>query len=177
MVEYARFVRRSVSPTEEAEIARVDVMAQQLRTSLGSIAERIAQVHVHNAQSKAVQTLVADRLRQDLSFVEEHVLDPQEGFVSRARPDIYFDLGDGRGVLAEVERGGTVTNNHDLKDMWKAHMAAEAHHLFLVVPIANVDNIGQARERPFVRVRARIGAFFGEPRREIDVLSAHIFGY
>lgn len=152
-------------------------MADQLRGSLDSIAELIFRVHIHNAQSKVVQTVVAERLRQDLSFVEEHVLNPQDGFVSRARPDIYFDLGGGRGILAEVERGGTVTNNHDLKDMWKAHMAAEAHHLFLVVPIANVDSNGLPRERPFTRVQARIGAFFGDARREVDVLSAHIFGY
>jgi len=36
---------------------------------------------------------------------------------------------------------------------------------------------GAARERPFHRVSGRIAAFFGDPRREVDVLSAHVFGY
>lgn len=177
MVEYSRFVRRETTADEIAELGRVDELAEQLRSSLDSIAERIVAVHIHNAQSKAVQELVAERLRVDLAFAEERILDPQDGFVSRARPDWYFDLGGGRGVLAEVERGGTVTNNHDLKDLWKAHMAEEAHHLFLVVPVSNVNRAGTARERPYVRVKSRIGAFFGTPRREVDVLSAHIFGY
>lgn len=57
------------------------------------------------------------------------------------------------------------------------HIAADAHHLFLVVPMANWRADGAARERPFRRVSGRIAAFFGEPRREVDVLSAHVFGY
>src|SRR5665647_1198680 len=39
-----------------------------------------------------------------------------------------------------------------------------------------VEN-GAARQRPFHRVSGRIAAFFGDPRREVDVLSAHVFGY
>ena len=80
-------------------------------------------------------------------------------------------------MVAEVERGGTVNNNHDLKDMWKAHIALTAQHLFLVVPNANWTEAGGPRERPFARVSRRLGAFFGDDRREIDVLSVHIFGY
>ena len=55
--------------------------------------------------------------------------------------------------------------------------AADAHHLFLVVPMANWKESGAARERPFYRVSGRIAAFFGELRREVDVLSAHVFRY
>lgn len=177
MVEYARFVRHSTSPTEDDELVTVDAMANRLLTRLSSIAELIAAVHIHNAQSKAVQTLVATELKLDLAFVEEYVLNEQDGLISRARPDMYFDLGEGRGILAEIERGGTVNNNHDLKDIWKAHIAAEAQHLFLVVPVSNFKPDGSARELPFRRVSRRVGAFFGDPRREIDVLSAHVFGY
>ena len=88
-----------------------------------------------------------------------------------------FFLWPGRGVIAEVERGGTNTNNHDLKDLWKAHLSPDSHHLFLIVPWNNWKADGSARERPFQVVARRIGAFFGDPRREIDVLSAHIFAY
>lgn len=87
------------------------------------------------------------------------------------RPDFVSPLADGRGIVAEVERGVTTTNNHDLNDIWKVHIAQDAQHLFLVVPAANWNGAGLARERPFARVSNRLAAFFGGPRREVDVLS------
>ena len=39
----------------------------------------------------------------------------------QADAQIWLTEGGTRRVLVEVERGGTVTNGHDLKDMWKAH--------------------------------------------------------
>lgn len=80
-------------------------------------------------------------------------------------------------MLVEEERGGTTTNNHDLKDIWKTQLAEEARHLFLVVPNTNWNQAGKARERPFPRVVSRMRSFFGNPRTEIDVISLHIFGY
>lgn len=80
-------------------------------------------------------------------------------------------------MLAEVERGDAVNSNHDLKDLWKAHVAPDAQHLFLVVPNSNWTPEGSPRERPFRRVAHRLGAFFGEPRREIDLPNLHVLGY
>ena len=97
--------------------------------------------------------------------------------MTRARPDFYYPLDEGRGIIAEIERGGTTTNNHDLKDFWKTHIAKDAHHLFLDVPMANWNEAGKARERPYTKVVRRLQAFFGDERREVDVLSAHVFGY
>jgi hypothetical protein len=174
---YARFVRSATTLEEELELRLVDHLADQLSTHLQSAEADIAQVHVHRASSSAVQQIVARLLRDELGFSHEQVLTPQTGFVTPARPDFYFALAAGRGVLAEVERGGTTTNNHDLKDMWKTHIAADAQHLFLVVPLANWNVLGLAREKPFQRVARRLSAFFGDPRREVDVLSAHLFGY
>jgi hypothetical protein len=48
---------------------------------------------------------------------------------------------------------------------------------FLVVPEELKNAAGLVRERPFPKVVRRVGAFFGDPRREVDVLSAHVFGY
>ncbi|WP_236121991.1 hypothetical protein [Cellulomonas palmilytica] len=165
-----------MSDSDAREIAVVDEMAQRLVAHLEAERPAIDVVHVHRASSAAVQHVVGDLLRE-IGFAEEVVLVPQDGFVTRARPDFIYALSPGRGIIAEVERGGTTTNNHDLKDFWKVHIAQNAQHLFLVVPTANWNEAGQARERPFARVARRLAAFFGEPRREVDVLSAHVFGY
>jgi hypothetical protein len=176
-VEYRRLTRSVLDEVDRAELARVEALARTLRERLDTAEADIDKAHVHGAQSSAIQALVSRILTLELDFAEEVVVTPQDGFVSRPRPDFYFPLGDGRGVIAEVERGGTVTNNHDLKDLWKAHLAADVQHLFLVVPVSNWSGQGAARERPFMRVCNRMAAFFGEPRREVDVVSCHIFGY
>jgi len=174
---YTRHVKASISPDQAAELAAVDSLAERLLAHIVDTSKAIAALHVHGAPSKAIQTHFATLLRNDLGFGEEVVLTPQSGLVTQARPDFFFELADGRGVIAEVERGGTITNNHDLKDLWKAHVAPDAHHLFLIVPRNNWKEDGSPRERPFQVVSRRLGAFFGDPRREIDVLSVHVFAY
>lgn len=176
-VEYARFVRVSITPEERSELVEVDRLAQELVAHLAATSDDIDAVHVHGAGSGKIQGIVSMLLTDRLGFGEEIVLTPQDGLITHARPDFFYRLDDGRGVLAEVERGGTTTNNHDLKDIWKAHISPDSQHLFLVVPNANWNEAGLARERPFKRVVSRLGAFFGDPRREIDVVSLHVFGY
>ena len=176
-VGYARFVRSTLTPAEHTELERVEALADELRHHLQATSAEIDVVHIHRAQSRAVQSIVATLLREHLEFREEVVLTPSDGFVTHARPDFYYSLAPGRGIIAEVERGGTTTNNHDLKDLWKTHIAPDAQHLFLIVPNANWNEAGTAREHPYARVLVRLGSFFGDPRREIDVVSLHVFGY
>lgn len=97
--------------------------------------QELAVLHVHGVSSAAVQKHVSLPLKDGLGFGEEVVVTPQSGFLTKARPDFIFGLHPGRGVLAEVERGGTVTNNRDLKDLWMTHPAPDAQHLVLVVPV------------------------------------------
>lgn len=151
-------------------------VARRLGDRLAEFEDEIDLAHVHNASSAAIQAIVS-RVLTEIGFREEVVLTPQDGLVSQARPDFVYSLGPDRGVLAEVERGGTLTNNHDLKDMWKAHVAPDAQHLILVVPSANWRSDGLTREKPFVRVCQRMFSFFGDERREVDVLSCHVIGY
>ena len=155
----------------------MDALALELSTHLQANAAAIDLVHIHRASSSAVQLIVSSLLTERLGFREEIVLSPGSGFVTHARPDFIYALSPGRGIIAEVERGGTTTNNHDLKDLWKTHIAHDAQHLFLVVPNANWNEAGAAREHPYARVLVRLGSFFGDPRREIDVVSLHVFGY
>src|SRR5665647_1179382 len=149
---YARFVRSTRTPAEQAEVDVVDGIAARLAEYLAGHAVEIDDVlhlrargpehvdvvdldgvHVFRASSAKVQDVVGGLLRE-VGFREEVVHTPQAGFVTRSRADFAYRLGEGRGVIAEIERGGTTTNNHDLKDFWKVHIAADAHHLFLVVP-------------------------------------------
>lgn len=176
-IEMRSFVRSSPTPDQQAEIERVRRLADHLRTELTAREVALNQAHVVNASSAAIQAIVSEVLKDELDFNEEVVLTQQDGIVTRARPDFVFPLGPGRGVMAEVERGGTVNNNHDLKDMWKAHIADDIQHLILVVPNSNWTRLGGPREKPFPRVCNRLGAFFGNERREVDVLSAHVYGY
>ena len=176
-VKSARFTRANLTHEEIDEMVVVDRLADELARHLDASDDRIGVAHVHGAQSGAIQSIVADLLRDQLGFGEEVVLTPEDGFVTGARPDFFFRISENRGILAEVERGGTVNNNHDLKDLWKAHISPDAQHLFLVVPNANWTATGGVRERPFVRISNRLAAFFGDPRREIDVVSLHVFSY
>lgn len=176
-VQYARLVRHALDNVERREVEEVNQLAARLRVHLDARADAIDLVHVHGASSSAVQHIVAELLERELGFRSEVVLTSADGLVTRARPDFVYWLSEGRGVLGEVERGGTTTNNHDLKDMWKAHISPDTQHLFLVVPQANWGESGRAREKPFPRVVQRLSAFFGDDRRELDVVSAHVFGY
>lgn len=170
-------MKAEIPPDRAAELAAVDVMAERLLAHIVATTDEISSLHVHGAQSRSIQDHFAKLLKQELGFGEEVVLTPQSGLVTHARPDFFFDIGQGRGIIAEVERGGTTTNNHDLKDLWKAHVAPDAQHLFLIVPRNNWKADGSPREKPFQIVARRLGAFFGDPRREIDVLSVHVFAY
>ena len=170
-------MKAAIPPEHSQRSMKSTRWRERLLRHIHDTSAEIAAIHVHGAKSLAVQAHFAKLLRLELGFGEEVVLTPQSGFVTQARPDFFFRLGPGRGVIAEVERGGTTTNNHDLKDLWKAHLSPDSHHLFLIVPWNNWKADGSARERPFQVVARRIGAFFGDPRREIDVLSAHIFAY
>ena len=176
-IEYEAIVRSDAEEVAPASVREVARLANQLRTALELESAAIDLAHIHGASSSHVQAIVSAILKDRLRFDEEVVLTPENGIVSKPRPDFFYRLNDHEGVIAEVERGGTVTNNHDLKDVWKAHIAPDAQHLFLIVPNSNWRADGGARERPFVRVTHRVGAFFGDPRREIDVLTCHVFRY
>lgn len=144
-IEMRSFARQRLTPEQEREVARVGALAEHLRQELVQREIALNQAHVVGAQSAAIQAIVSQLLKDELGFGEEVVLTPQDGIVTRARPDFVFPLGPGRGVMAEVERGGTVNNNHDLKDMWKAHIADDIQHLFLIVPNSNWKTDGKPR--------------------------------
>ena len=150
-VGYTSFTRSTLG-SRAAELGRVDELPAA-RDDLERSAADINAVHVHGAQSGDVQSIVAGCFGRTRIRGGDPVRD-EIGLTTQVRPDFIFHLESGRGILAEVERGGTTTNNHDLKDFWKTHIAPDAQHLFLVVPPANWSADGPARETPFLRVSA-----------------------
>lgn len=98
------------------------------------------------------------------------------GYDNKAlRPDYYLDLGD-TGILMEVERGKTTTNNMDLLDMWKCHICVHADYLFLMVPQALRHNPTMTPKKEYAAVVKRLGAFF-KAGNHVNVRGLHVFGY
>lgn len=91
------------------------------------------------------------------------------------RPDYYLPVGSS-GILMEVERGKTTINDMHLLDLWKCHVCAEAHYLFLVVPQVLVQNPRREPARPYEYVAKRMSTFF-VPGNYTDVRGASVLGY
>ena len=91
------------------------------------------------------------------------------------RPDYYRPVGES-GILLEVERGKTTTNNMDLLDFWKCHLCRAADYLFLMVPQALKHNEIMSPKREYLAVVKRLETFF-RPGNTTNVRAVHIFGY
>ncbi len=91
------------------------------------------------------------------------------------RPDYYLAIGR-TGILLEVERGKTTTNNMDLLDFWKCHLCAGAHYLFLLVPKELRHNPDMSPKREFASVKRRLAPFF-ETANYTNVRGLVVFGY
>ena len=96
-------------------------------------------------------------------------------YENKLRPDYYRSVG-GSGILLEVERGKTTTNNMDLLDFWKCHLCRHADYLFLMVPQALRHNPAMTPKKEYNAVVRRLDTFF-VPGNETNVRAVHIFGY
>ena len=96
-------------------------------------------------------------------------------YKNRLRPDYYRPV-EGSGILLEVERGKTTTNNMDLLDFWKTHLCETADYLFLMVPQALKHNDAMTPKKEYMAVVKRLETFF-VGGNETNVRAAHIFGY
>ncbi|MGZ4455376.1 MAG: hypothetical protein ACXVWV_05325 [Nocardioides sp.] len=96
-------------------------------------------------------------------------------YENKLRPDYYRPVGDS-GILLEVERGKTTTNNMDLLDFWKCHLCRHADYLFLMVPQALRHNPTMTPKKEYNSVVKRLDTFF-VTGNETNVRAVHIFGY
>lgn len=179
-INHVAFSVGAPSPSQLLEIRRVSEIAEGLLGELKRASDDIELAHRWRAKSDEIQAIFFPWLQQQYRVSVEKTEGFEDTATRRNRPDAQIWLNDegDRRVLVEVERGGTVTNGHDLKDMWKAHLSPLVQHLFLVVPNSIEDEAGNPRsDQAFIRCSARLGSFFADSRTEVDVLSLHLFGY
>ena len=161
---------------ESANLTAVRKLASEVTKifSIPEIAQGIGEAHVFGASSATVQAVILKKVTE-LGFQSERKGLFKNMTVSGIRPDYYKYL-EGGGILFEVERGKTIANNMDLLDIWKTHICPDAKHLFLMVPRIRVTG-SHLEQKIFQSVEKRIGTFFGEEAKDIDVETVHLFGY
>jgi hypothetical protein len=155
------------------EFFEVEKTAIDLRSFLDQdiIRNKLEQTHKPHAKSGDIQAIFLSKA-EELGFVSEK----KALFMNyRLRPDYYKSLGNGKGIIMEVERGKTTVNNMDLLDVWKCHICSEANYLFLIVPNIRQTEKG-GKSHVFNNVVRRLNAFF-ETGNEVNVDAIFVFGY
>jgi hypothetical protein len=169
-VELSFLVQEGLPP-DDPRIADVRSIADELRVGLGSTTAALAEIPAIGGTSHAVDAVIHP-IAESLGFSSQKK-DLFAGYPTRLRPDWHLASTAG-GILLEVERGKTLTNNMDLLDLWKCHTCREADHLFLIVPLKVHRSYGV--ENVYSRVVDRMSTFM---RREnaVNVSSISVYGY
>jgi hypothetical protein len=174
-IEFEVLKKKDVESLES--FTRADAMAKELRQYLEqeNTRQQILDCHKLGAPSTLIQALVSKKVTS-LGFVPEKRGLFRTSPVPALRPDYYCPMGDSSGILLEVERGKTTTNNMDLLDLWKCHICEHAEYLFLLVPQKRTSANGTVLWQ-FKQVKRRLGVFFVEPKNYVNVNAVHLFGY
>jgi hypothetical protein len=172
-ISLTKFVQEPLKASKEwKQVAR---LADNLLTHL-STDDALARINAANQpkQSSAVVQATFGEFVRDLGFESE-----KKGLFGSAafalRPDYFLRLGD-TGILLEVERGKTITNNMDILDFWKCHLCQHAHYLFLLVPLALRHNTTKGPTKAFAAVARRMQPFF-VAGNYTNVRGLCLFGY
>ncbi len=133
----------------------------------------IGKAHQLGGLSTQIQEVILPDI-EALGFTSEKRGLFQNYDVPALRPDYYAKIGDS-GVLLEVERGKTITNNMDILDFWKCHICDHADYLFLLVP--QMRHVKKGRPtHPYKHVKKRLGTFFVQ-KNCVNVDAVFLFGY
>jgi hypothetical protein len=138
------------------------------------VAELLGEANQPGQPSQAVQAILLEKAIK-LEFRSE-----AKGLFTnypnrRLRPDYFRPVGD-TGIILEVERGQTTTNNNDMLDFWKCHICSEASYLFLLVPNELRHNLEMNPKHEYKKVTKRLEAFF-RPENYTNVRGLIVFGY
>jgi hypothetical protein len=169
-----QYVQTSYQASDEYREV-VDIGVQLLRhLNEPRIQSLLIEANIPGSSSALVQAAFAT-FAETLGFVNE-----ARGLFglyanSALRPDYFRRLGD-TGILMEVERGKTTTNNMDILDFWKCHLCEHANYLFLLVPRELQHNHAMRPRNEYDAVTKRMSAFF-LPQNYTNVRGLHLFGY
>jgi hypothetical protein len=155
-----------------AVISRADSFMSYFRS--GEVKEQIAAANQPRTNSKEVQEVLLPKAKE-LGFRSEAKGLFDDYATSALRPDYYCPIGE-TGIILEVERGQTTTNNNDLRNFWKCHICTQASYLFLFVPLALRHNEQSTPKNEYKRVNDRLEAFF-RPSNYTNVRGLVVFGY
>jgi hypothetical protein len=174
-MELRVFVQPSFAQDEVFHAAKESAVALRAHLERDEVVSLIHAANQPGMSSAAVQEVLLEKATE-LGFSSEKQGLFKEYSTSGLRPDYYKTLGEGSGILLEVERGKTTINNMDLLDLWKCHICTDADVLFLFVPLELRQNPEMSPRREFATVSSRLESFF-EPGNETNVKALFLFGY
>jgi len=140
---------------------------------LPEISEKLSSTHKVNAKSHQIQDIILPKCTELGMSSEKKGLFSSYA-TAQLRPDYYIQL-KSTGLIMEVERGKTTTNNMDLLDIWKCHICEKADYLLLVVPIIRQTNSG-GKTKIYEHVIKRVSSFF-QKQNYVNVKGCFIIGY
>jgi len=169
IVKLEIFYKLDVEKT--TDFKKVKAIAGKLLNFMNSpdIIKKIRNTDKKGAASKQIQDILLPKTKE-LHFISEKKGLFKDYLTTGLRPD-YFN--EELGILIEVERGKTTTNNMDLLDIWKCHICKEANYLFLIVPqLREAQN-----KQEFNIVVKRVSSFFKHKENHINIDGVFVFGY
>jgi hypothetical protein len=160
--------------TLKEEFAEVKLLASKLRDYLLTevVLNEILKTHKTGAKSQQIQNIFQEKV-ETFGFHSEKSGLFKDYNVQALRPDFYCPIGRS-GVILEVERGKTISNNMDLLDIWKCHVCKRADFLFWLL-LYRTSEKGTVINA-FSSVVRRLSTFF-EPENYINVEAVYVFGY
>jgi hypothetical protein len=172
-LQFAKLIRADFATAPET--VEVEAIAQQLLAALGeeSAYALLVGANQPGASSHRVQDAILP-VAATLGFSPERC-GMFANSIPGLRPDFHRKVGSS-GIILEVERGKTTTNNMDILDFWKCHLCNEANYLFLFVPLELRHNSTMSPKREFSAVKRRLAPFF-EPGNYTNVRGLFLFGY
>ena len=166
-IKVAKFIKKKINKSELKEIFKISNIIEEYRNQK-EVNQRIQNSNVKGTDSQVIQKII-EEIAIPLGFKDE-----KQGLFKKYKdsglPDFYKKIGK-NGILMEVERGKTTTNNMDILDIYKCHICEETNHLFLFVPIevSHTKNI-------YKSVCKKVENFFYE-ENYLNINRAIVFGY
>jgi len=167
-IKVSKFIKKKINKSELKEIFKISNIIEEYLNQR-EVNQRIQNCNVKGTGSQVIQKII-EEIAIPLGFK-----DVKQGLFKKykdsgLRPDFYKKIRK-NGILMELERGKTTTNNMDLLDIYKCHICEEANHLFLFVPIevSHPKNI-------YKSVYKKVENFFYE-ENYLKIDSAIVLGY